>query len=159
MARQAWNRGMEPDRVVLEHIRALLLALAVLVDRAAGLPTVERLRFLAVLASGEAKARCLIVAMASDPSRPAGADRCGTALPVRRSGPATGPQAAPGGGAIHPLAGPAGHLSPKRGFAMSSTMFFLRTGQDARSLLALLSRNVGDWHSSLPDRGMVACEA
>ena len=65
MAGQAWNRGMEPNRVVLEHIRALLLALAVLVERAAGLPTVERLRFLAVLASGEAKARRLIVAMAS----------------------------------------------------------------------------------------------
>ena len=71
MARQAWNRRMEPDRDVLEHIRALLLALAVLVDRAAGLPTVERLRFLAVMGHGEAEARCLIVAMASDPGDPA----------------------------------------------------------------------------------------
>ena len=66
MARQAWNRGMEPDRIVLEHIRALLLALAVLVDRAAGLPAARRLHLLAVLGHGEAEARCLIVAMASD---------------------------------------------------------------------------------------------
>ena len=71
MARQAWNRAMEPDRIVLEHIRALLLALAVLVERAAGLPTVERLRFLAVMTSGEAEARRLIMAMASDLGSPA----------------------------------------------------------------------------------------
>ena len=70
MARQAWNRGMEPDRVVLEHIRALLLALAVLVDRAAGLPAARRLHLLAVLGRGEAEVRCLIVAMASDPGDP-----------------------------------------------------------------------------------------
>lgn len=66
MARHAWNRGMEPNRIVLEHIRALLLALAVLVDRAAGLPAARRLHLLAVLGHGEAEARCLIVAMASD---------------------------------------------------------------------------------------------
>ena len=65
MARQAWNRGMEPDRVVLEHARALLLALAVLVERAAGLPAARRLWFLAVMAGGEAEARRLIVAMAA----------------------------------------------------------------------------------------------
>jgi hypothetical protein len=57
---------MEPDRIVLEHIRALLLALAVLVDRAAGLPAARRLHLLAVLGRGEAEARCLLVAMASD---------------------------------------------------------------------------------------------
>jgi hypothetical protein len=57
---------MEPNRIVLEHIRALLLALAVLVDRAAGLPAARRLHLLAVLGHGEAEARCLIVAMASD---------------------------------------------------------------------------------------------
>ena len=75
MARQMWNRKGEPDRVVLEHIRALLLALAVLVDRAAGLPAARRLHLLAVLGRGEAEARCLIVAMASDqcPGGPAGA--------------------------------------------------------------------------------------
>ena len=66
MARQAWNRGMEPDRAVLEHIRALLLALAVLVDRAAGLPVAERLGFLAVMGCGEAEVRFRIVAMACD---------------------------------------------------------------------------------------------
>ena len=75
MARQAWNRGMEPNRIVLEHIRALLLALAVLVDRAAGLPAARRLHLLAVLGRGEAEVRCLIVAMASDrcPGHPAAA--------------------------------------------------------------------------------------
>ena len=75
MVRQEWNRKEEPEGVVLEHIRALLLALAVLVDRAVDLPMVERLRFLAVLANGEAEARSLIVAMASDrcPGDPAGA--------------------------------------------------------------------------------------
>ena len=65
MAGQAWNSGMEPDRVVLEHARALLLALAVLIERAAGLPTVERLWFLAVMASGEAEVRRLILAMSA----------------------------------------------------------------------------------------------
>jgi hypothetical protein len=75
MARQAWNREVEQDRAVLEHIRALLLALAALVDRAAGLPAVKRLHLFAVLGSGEAEARRLIVAMAFDrcPGAPAGA--------------------------------------------------------------------------------------
>ena len=66
MARRAWNRKEDPNRIVLEHIRALLLALAVLVDRAAGLSTVERRRFLAVMGCGEVEVRCLIVAMAFD---------------------------------------------------------------------------------------------
>ena len=66
MTGQAWNRKGQPNRAVLEHARALLLALAVLVDRAAGLPTARRLWFLAVMASGEAEVRRLIVAMASD---------------------------------------------------------------------------------------------
>ena len=66
MARQAWSRTVELDRAVLEHARALLLALAVLVERAAGLPTVKRLWFLEVMGRGEAEARRLIVAMASD---------------------------------------------------------------------------------------------
>ena len=66
MAGQALNRKGEPDRVVLEHARTLLLALAALVERAAGLPAARRLWFLAVMAGGEAEARRLIVAMASD---------------------------------------------------------------------------------------------
>ena len=65
MARQAWSRKNEWDRDALEHIRAMLLVLAALVERAAGLPTVERLWFLAVMAGGEAEARRLIVAMAA----------------------------------------------------------------------------------------------
>ena len=66
MEGQARNRTVELDRTVLEHARALLLALAVLVERAAGLPTVKRLWFLEVMGRGEAEARRLIVAMASD---------------------------------------------------------------------------------------------
>ena len=66
MERQAWNRKGGLDRIVLEHARAMLLVLAALVDRAAGLPTLERLHFLAVMGHGEAEARRLIVAMASD---------------------------------------------------------------------------------------------
>jgi hypothetical protein len=78
---------MEPNRVVLEHIRTLLIALAVLVERAAGLPTIERLRFLAVMGRGEAEARRLIVAMASD--RCPG-DQAGTsASPATVAGDAT----------------------------------------------------------------------
>ena len=68
MARQAWRRKGELDRNVLEHIRAMLLVLAALVERAAVLPTAKRLWFLAVMASGEAEARRLILAMAYDPS-------------------------------------------------------------------------------------------
>ena len=69
MARQAWRRKGEWDRDVLEHIRSMLLVLAALIDRAAGLPptslpTVERLHFLAVMGCGEAEVRFRIVAMA-----------------------------------------------------------------------------------------------
>ena len=70
MAGHAWNRKGEPDRVVLEHARTLLLALAALVERAAGLPPVERLRFLAVLGCGEAEVRSIIIAMAYDAGSP-----------------------------------------------------------------------------------------
>ena len=65
MARQAWSRKNEWDRDALEHIRAILLVLAALVERAAGLPVVERLHFLAVMGYGEAEVRRLIVAQAS----------------------------------------------------------------------------------------------
>ena len=57
MARQAWSRKNEWDRDALEHIRAMLLVLAALIERAAGLPFAERLRFLAVMGCGEA-VRC-----------------------------------------------------------------------------------------------------
>ena len=65
MGRLEWNRTVERDRDVLERILALLLALAALADRAAGLSAVRRLHVLAILGCGEAKARSLIVAMAS----------------------------------------------------------------------------------------------
>lgn len=86
MERLEWNRRVERERVVLEHIRALLLALAALVDRAAGLPAVKRLHVLAILGHGEAEARNLIVAMASDhcPAAPAEA----TAAPSPAAGDA-----------------------------------------------------------------------
>lgn len=75
MGRLKWNRRVERDRAVLERILALLLALAALVDRAAGLPAVNRLQLLATLGRGEAEARRLIVAMASNscPAAPADA--------------------------------------------------------------------------------------
>lgn len=65
MAGRAWDRRAEPDRVVLERIVMMLLALAVLVERAAGLPAARRLHLLAALDRSEAEARCLIVAMAA----------------------------------------------------------------------------------------------
>ena len=73
MGRLEWNRTVERERDVLERILALLLALAALADRAAGLPAVRRLHVLAILGRGEAEARSLIVAMASDhcPAAPA----------------------------------------------------------------------------------------
>ena len=57
MERQVWNRKEELDQAVLEHVRATLLVLAALVERAAGLPVVERLRFLAVMGCGEPRPR------------------------------------------------------------------------------------------------------
>ena len=81
MARQAWSRK-ELDRAVLEHVRAMLLALAALVERAASLPAVERLRFLAVMGCGEAEARRLIVAMASDHCLVAPAEAVAAPLPA-----------------------------------------------------------------------------
>ena len=66
MGRLEWNRRTERDRSVLERILALLLALAALTDRAAGLPAARRLHLLAILGHGEAVARDFILAMASD---------------------------------------------------------------------------------------------
>jgi hypothetical protein len=59
------NRMVNRDREVLERILALLLALAALVDRAAGLPILKRRHLIAMLGRGEAEARMLIVEMAS----------------------------------------------------------------------------------------------
>jgi hypothetical protein len=72
MGRLERNKRVERDRAVLERILALLLALAVLADRAAGLPFLKRLPLLAMLGHGEAEARMLIIAMASgSPAEPA----------------------------------------------------------------------------------------
>ena len=70
MGRLEWNRSVERDRNVLERILALLLALAVLTDRAAGLPAARRLHLLSVLGHGEAIARDFILAMATGPDVP-----------------------------------------------------------------------------------------
>ena len=84
MAGQAWNRKGELNRAVLEHARALLLVLAVLVERAAGLPTVKRLWFLEVMGRGEAEARRLLLVMASGAGAPVevGAGTAAAPLPL-----------------------------------------------------------------------------
>ena len=79
MGRLEWNRSVERDRNVLERILALLLALAVLTDRAAGLPAARRLHLLSVLGHGEAMARDFILAMATGPDVPAEAIATSTA--------------------------------------------------------------------------------
>ena len=66
MGRLEWNRRVERERDVLERMLALLLALAALVDRAAGLPAARRLHLLAILGYGEAEARDFIIALASE---------------------------------------------------------------------------------------------
>ena len=70
MGRLEWNRSVERDRNVLERILALLLALAALTDRAAGLPAARRLHLLAILGHGEAVARDFILAIAPGPDAP-----------------------------------------------------------------------------------------
>ena len=82
MGRLEWNRQVERDRNVLERILALLLALAALTERAAGLPMVDRLRFLAVMGCGEAEARDFILAMASGPSPATPSEATATSFPA-----------------------------------------------------------------------------
>jgi hypothetical protein len=60
---------------VLEHILALLLLMASLADRAAGLPLRRRRAVLEILACGEAEARALVLGMAT------GSPTCGDAAP------------------------------------------------------------------------------
>ena len=81
MAKQAWSRKGEWDREVLEHIRAMLLVLAALVERAAGLPVAERLHFLAVMGRGEAEVRRLLMAMTAELGAPTGCDRASPSDP------------------------------------------------------------------------------
>ena len=78
MEGQARNRTVELDRIVLEHVRTMLLALAALVVRSADLPTFERLRFLAVMGHGEAEVRRLLLAMASGLDGPTGSNAAST---------------------------------------------------------------------------------
>ena len=83
MGRLEWNRRVERDRNVLERILALLLALALLTDRAAGLPAARRMHLLAVLAGGEAMARDFILVMASEAGASARFDAASDAATVK----------------------------------------------------------------------------
>jgi hypothetical protein len=71
MARLEWMREVNQQRGVLTRILALLLLMASLADRAAGLPLRRRRTVLQILACGEAEARVLVLGMA------AGAPACG----------------------------------------------------------------------------------
>ena len=83
MGRLEWNRRVERERDVLERILALLLALAALVDRAAGLPAARRLHLLAILGYGEAEARDFIIALASEAGASARFDAASDAATVK----------------------------------------------------------------------------
>jgi hypothetical protein len=71
MGRFGWMREVNRHRHVLEHILALLLLMASLADRAAGLPLRRRRTVLEILSRGEAEARALVLGMAT------GAPACG----------------------------------------------------------------------------------
>ena len=62
-----WNREIDRRRDVLERILALLLLLAGLADRAAGLPAHRRRHVLGILACGEVEARAFVIGMAGAP--------------------------------------------------------------------------------------------
>jgi hypothetical protein len=65
MGRFEWMREVDRHRYVLERILALLLLMASLADRAAGLPLRRRRTVLEILGRGEAEARALVLAMAT----------------------------------------------------------------------------------------------
>ncbi len=68
MAGLDWNREINRQRMVLERIVALLLALAGLADRAAGAPSRRRRQVVEILSLGEAEARDMIAGLAGLPS-------------------------------------------------------------------------------------------
>jgi hypothetical protein len=60
-----WDGEANWDRYALEHIAALLFALAGLADLAAGAPFLRRRRVLGILGWGEAEARAFLIGMAT----------------------------------------------------------------------------------------------
>ena len=68
-----WNRGANGDHDVLARIAALLLSLADLADRAAGLPFLRRRHVLGILGFGEAEARAFLIEVSTGAPAPADA--------------------------------------------------------------------------------------
>jgi hypothetical protein len=68
-----WDRRAIETRDVLEHIAALLFALATLADLAAGAPSLRRRRVLEILSFGEAEARAFVFGIPADAMIPADA--------------------------------------------------------------------------------------
>jgi hypothetical protein len=60
-----WDRNAGWNRDVLEHIAALLFALAALADLAAGVSVLRRRRVLGILRHGEAEGRAFVVGVAT----------------------------------------------------------------------------------------------
>ena len=67
-----WSRRLNRNRHVLERIVALLFALAVLAERAAGQTRSHRQSTLGILGHAEAEARAYVVAMAQASGAPVG---------------------------------------------------------------------------------------
>jgi len=65
-----WSKRLDRRRDVLERIVALLLTLATVAERAAGLSASHRESVLRILAYGEAEARTFVIAMARDCGAP-----------------------------------------------------------------------------------------
>lgn len=68
-----WDRNANWNRDVLEHIVALLFALAHLAELAAGAPFLRRRRVLEILSFGEAEARAFVMGVAFGEIAPADA--------------------------------------------------------------------------------------
>jgi hypothetical protein len=68
-----WDRNANWNRDVLEHIVALLFALANLADLAAGAPFLRRRRVLAILSHGEAEAWAFVMGLPPGAAIPADA--------------------------------------------------------------------------------------
>lgn len=79
-----WNRGANGDRDVLMRIAALLLSLAGLAERAAGLPFLRRRHVLGILGFGEAEARAFLIEISTGAPAPADAPADDAALLAAR---------------------------------------------------------------------------
>lgn len=74
MGSMDWHRWVEQNREALERMLALLVALAVLADRASALPAPGRLHVLAILHRGEVEARLFLMGIAHQSGEPASAE-------------------------------------------------------------------------------------